>query len=68
MKKLSVIACFLLIASVQFCYSQWEQCNSGLTNLLINELGVKDNYIISGTTDGVFISSNDGNNWTIKNY
>jgi hypothetical protein len=53
---------FTLIGTV------WTAANNGLPlNSVINALAVSGNYIYAGTSDGVFVSSNNGSNWTAAN-
>lgn len=43
---------------------QWEQVNSGLTNLNINTISSFNNNVYCGTTQGgIFLSTNSGINW-----
>ena len=61
MKKLF----FIIGAVLTFnCYAQWQQTN-GPYGGYITCLAVSGSNIFAGTFDcGVFMSSNNGNNWT----
>ena len=65
-RKISFIICYLLfvICSVK---ADWVQVNNGLTQLNINALTATGNYIFAGTQvgGGVFVTTNNGNNWTL---
>lgn len=41
----------------------WLPANHGLTNLTIRSLDVQNDLIYAGTSDGLFISSDNGRNW-----
>jgi hypothetical protein len=44
-------------------YSQWEQCN-GPYGGIVNALAISGSNIFAGTYNGVFLSTNNGANWT----
>ncbi len=44
--------------------STWQQSNSGLTSNYIFSLAVNEDTAYAGTDSGVFISINNGRNWT----
>ena len=51
-------------------YADWVQVNNGLTDLHVNSLIANGNYLFAGTEycsncGGIFISTNNGNNWAI---
>jgi photosystem II stability/assembly factor-like uncharacterized protein len=41
----------------------WTHVNSGLRNQLVKCLAIKDTNLLAGTTDGVFLSTNNGDSW-----
>ncbi len=41
----------------------WVRINNGITNNIVITTIVKDSIIFAGTYDGVFASSNEGNDW-----
>ncbi len=45
----------------------WIAINSGLTNLEVRALAVKDKILFAGTAGGVFRSTDNGTNWTAVN-
>lgn len=61
LKYLSILV-LLLFTSI---YSQWVQVNNGLGSLKIKSLGLLNNNLVAVTADqGIFISSDNGNNWS----
>ena len=53
---------FVAVSSVTT--SQWIQMSSGMSNTEnISSLAVKDNIILAGYTNGIFLSTNNGANW-----
>ena len=54
---------FLLFALVQLSYSQWEPCNNGFIAEKINTLAYNGTEIFLGTDYGIFLSTNNGDNW-----
>jgi len=66
MKKILLLA-FLL--SFSHCFSQWEPCNNGLTEPLINKISVDGSTLWAGSLMGnIFLSTDNGNNWENKIY
>jgi len=66
-KLLSLLITLLIFNStfnIKNCKSQWVQCNGIWGGSIIYSL-VSGNYIFAGTNgNGVYISSNNGQNWT----
>jgi hypothetical protein len=65
MKKIII----LLISTFIFvnCYSQWEQKSNGMgTNKVVWSMVVSGNNVYAGTSGGVYISTNNGDNWTLS--
>ncbi len=63
MKKFIIII-FLFIFSIPL-NSQWVQVANGILNYeLINCFTKNGNYLFSGTAPGVYVSTNNGLNWT----
>lgn len=78
MKKNLLIFAVIVFASISTynVYSYWEKINNGLTNnkggyhtyITISDLLVYNNSIYASTTyDGIFISTDNGENWEKKN-
>lgn len=66
MKKI-YFAIFLHFVSIQILNTQWAQMINGLGNLYVYSYATIGNNIFAGTetgTKGVFISTNNGANWT----
>ena len=42
----------------------WIPVNTGLTNRFVNTLTVVDTNLYAGTDGGLFLSTNNGANWT----
>ncbi|MBK6447162.1 MAG: hypothetical protein IPF81_18250 [Bacteroidetes bacterium] len=42
----------------------WQTLNNGLTSLYVTSIEFKGTDIYLGTDDGLFLSTNGGNNWT----
>lgn len=64
MKKLILFSIFFLY---NVAFSQWQECNNGLTNQSVYSLGVLNGKIFVGTDVGIFVSSDGGSNWTACN-
>ena len=65
MKK-SIFA--FLFVFIHFSYSQWEPCNNeGFNQNTPYKLATYKEYIYAATHNGVFVSSDKGNNWLQKN-
>jgi len=45
--------------------ASWRQVNTGLTSLNVISLAVIDTMVYAGTNSGVFVSSNNGNSWSL---
>jgi len=45
--------------------SSWNKMNVGLNDLNVNVLARSNNSIIAGTSTNLFVSDNDGNQWTV---
>ncbi len=78
MKKIVLIFAVIVFASISTydLYSYWEKINNGLTNtrdgkntyIFITDLLVYNNSIYATTSnDGIFISTDNGENWVKKN-
>ncbi|MCU7504043.1 MAG: T9SS type A sorting domain-containing protein [Ignavibacteria bacterium] len=44
----------------------WTEENTGLTNKTVNKIISNDGYLFAGTEDGVFISTDNGENWSFS--
>jgi len=69
MKKiLLIIICNIILQNVGI--AQWQQVNYGLYSgeILNFTVDPTTNYVFAGTSDGVFLSTNNGSNWTPVNY
>ena len=51
--------------NIENCICQWVQTN-GLSGIQVNKLSSNSNFIIAGTTNGIYLSSNNGNNWSAR--
>jgi len=63
MKKiifLIIITVFANIAS-----AQWTQVSVGFSTLSIKSFAISDTNIFAGTSDGVYLSTNNGDTWTL---
>ncbi|WP_337865050.1 hypothetical protein [Ignavibacterium sp.] len=58
---------FFLLIILSICVNaQWQSINNGLGSLQIKGLGVAGNDLIAVTADqGIFVSNNNGNSWTV---
>src|ERR1035437_8456477 len=56
---------FLVIISAQFSFSQWV--TNGPYGGVINSLTTSGGKVFAGTGNGVFISSDNGQSWSIGN-
>ena len=65
MKKIFIFV--ILILGNEYCYSQWQECNNGISEKTINCFAAIGNYIFVGTFDGFFLSTDNGENWVRKN-
>ncbi|MCS7052469.1 MAG: T9SS type A sorting domain-containing protein [Ignavibacterium sp.] len=56
----------VIILFVSTIYSQWTQVNNGLGSQQIKSLGIVGTNVVAVTANqGIFISSNSGNNWQL---
>jgi|GEM_PF-546533 len=62
--KRFIILMLLLLS--QISYSQWEKCNNGLFGEQILSIAIKGNNVFVATDDGIYLSTDDGNNWFKK--
>ena len=56
-----IVHCTLVIDN---CLSQWVQVTNGMGNIVILSLAYSGNNIFAGTSAGVYLSTNNGANWT----
>lgn len=62
-----ILIIFLLFISYEISYSQWVQCNNGLTDTTITTFAVNGNTIIVGTYSGhIYFSTDYGDSWIDK--
>jgi len=65
MKKL-IIVLIIILAFIN-CYSQWERKSNGMgTNKTVWSMAVSGNKIFAGTNNGVYISTDNGDSWTLS--
>ncbi|MEA3448944.1 MAG: hypothetical protein U9Q98_10955, partial [Bacteroidota bacterium] len=64
MKKIILLA--IVTLSVNIVTAQWTQTN-GPYGGHINSIAISGTNIFAGTWDGVFLSSDNGQNWTAVN-
>lgn len=60
-----IVATFLLLSAINI-YSQWKSTNLD-SNSPINTLIIKDNMLIAGANDGIYISATTKDSWTKSN-
>lgn len=65
MKK--ILLTLVLILSCSPAFGQWEPCNNGLTTKTIKSLQSYKTDLIAGTNNGIFVSTDNGDNWIQKN-
>jgi photosystem II stability/assembly factor-like uncharacterized protein len=68
MKKIFLHLALIIILSF-YAFSQWEQCNNGMSGLInVPCLLANENIIFAGTSNiGIYSSTDNGNNWIQKN-
>ena len=66
MKKLFLLISFSLLM-LNVAFSQWQQANNGLYGGNVKCIAISGSNIFAGTDGGVFLSSDNGQNWTLKN-
>lgn len=67
-RQFTILIYFIIISCPFFtAHSQWEACSNGLVGLEVNCLTTVGNNIFAGTYGGVFLSTDNGNNWSEKN-
>jgi photosystem II stability/assembly factor-like uncharacterized protein len=74
MKKIVLLLSFCLfyfISSTQITHAQWVECNNGLNtdadvNVNLLSLAVSGNKIFAGSDNSVYLSTDNGDNWTKK--
>ena len=69
MKKLIYSIVFVLILhctlKIENCPAQWDNISQGLKGGFFNSVAIINNNILAGSfLEGVFISTNNGSNWT----
>jgi hypothetical protein len=68
MKKINYTFAFFLIVQLAFtiekCEAQWEQVSNGMGNIIGMSLASSGNNIFCGSNYGVYLSTNNGTNWT----
>ncbi|TAL68755.1 MAG: T9SS type A sorting domain-containing protein, partial [Bacteroidetes bacterium] len=69
MKNIIFIRVFILflLLSNEFILAQWVPCNNGLNDKTIFALINKDSSIFAGTNEGIYHSTDNGDNWVEKN-
>ena len=64
MKKL-ILTIFFIHFALSIASAQWAQVSSGMGNLTVYSLAYSGNNLFAGTVNnGVFLSTNNGANWT----
>ena len=64
MKKI-ILTIFFLHFALSFASAQWVQVSSGMGNLTVYSLAYSGSNLFAGTVNnGVFLSTNNGANWT----
>ncbi|MBI5402982.1 MAG: T9SS type A sorting domain-containing protein [Ignavibacteriae bacterium] len=65
MKKVIALLAFAFFTAN--CFSQWEQKSNGMgTNKIVWSMAASGNNIFAGTSNGIYLSTNNGDNWTIS--
>jgi len=62
-KDLLLVLILINVIVAKPAFSQWQKC-IGLERQYISSLIVKGNNIFAGTENGIFISTNNGDNWS----
>jgi photosystem II stability/assembly factor-like uncharacterized protein len=61
MKTFIILAALLITSSIT--EAQWEPCNNGMDDKTVLSITVIGNKIFAGTVGGLFVSSDNGDNW-----
>ena len=63
MNKKLLLFIIIIITSILDVNAQWESCNNGLNCRFVFTFTINENNIYVGTDKGVFVSTNNGENW-----
>jgi photosystem II stability/assembly factor-like uncharacterized protein len=65
--KILIVLILIFLINFTFLLAQWEPCNNGISGSPINYFIIDGKNTYTGIGGGVFMTTNNGDNWDAKN-